>query len=147
MLSLPVLVAVMAGAMLPLQAAINARLARAVGGPIWAATVSGLILTLALALAGAGLTLSRGGPRTDGLQVLPWWAWTGGLCGAVVLTATTAVAPRLGTAAMIALVVTGQVVCALLLDRFGLFGLSPYALTPRRLAAALLLIFGAALIR
>ena len=30
--SLPVLVAVMAGAMLPLQAAINARLARAVGG-------------------------------------------------------------------------------------------------------------------
>ena len=141
----PVLLALIAGAMLPLQAAINARLGRVLGSPVWAAAVSGAVLTVALVL--LGLFAIRTLPRTEGAATLPWWAWTGGLCGAFVLTATTAVAPRLGTAAMIAMVVTGQVVCSLLLDRFGLFGLAAYPLTPRRLLAAVLLIGGAALIR
>lgn len=144
---MPVLsvVALVAGAMLPLQAALNARLGRLLGSPIWAAAFSGAVLTLALVL--VGLAVLRSLPNVAGAAMLPWWAWTGGFCGAFVLTATTAVAPRLGTAAMIALVVAGQVVCSLALDRFGLFGLASYPLTPRRLAAAALLVAGAALIR
>lgn len=140
-----VTLAVAAGAMLPLQAAINARLARLVGSPLWAAGISGLVLTAALALvAGAAL---RAGPRTEGLGGAPWWVWTGGLCGAVVLSATTATAPRLGTAGMIALVMAGQVLCSLLLDHFGVLGLPVLPVSARRLAAAALLLAGAALMR
>ena len=139
------LVALIAGAMLPLQATLNARLGRLLGSPIWAAAVSGAVLTLALIL--VGLLVLRFLPTFAGAATLPWWAWTGGLCGAFVLTATTAVAPRLGAAAMVALVVAGQVVCSLLLDHFGLFGLASHPLTPRRFAAAVLLIAGATLIR
>ena len=47
---------------------------------------------------------------------------------------------------MIALVVAGQVICSLLLDHFGLFGLAIHPLSARRFAAAALLIAGAALI-
>ena len=65
------------------------------------------------------------------------WAWTGGLCGAFVLTATTAVTPRLGAATMIAVVVAGQVLASLALDHFGLLGLATHPLIPRRCAAAL----------
>lgn len=137
--------AVVAGAMLPLQAAINARLARQVGSPVWAACLSGLVLTIALAA--VGLALTRAGPRLAGAASLPGWAWTGGLCGAVVLSATTAIAPRLGTATMMALVMAGQVVFSLALDRFGLFGLPPHPLTATRGLAALLVIGGAALMR
>ena len=137
--------AVAAGAMLPLQAAINARLARLVGSPLWAAGISGLVLTAALALV-AGVAL-RAGPRTEGLGGAPWWVWTGGLCGAVVLSATTATAPRLGTAGMIALVMAGQVLCSLLLDHFGVLGLPVLPVSARRLAAAALLLAGAALMR
>lgn len=137
--------AVVAGVMLPLQAAINARLARVVGGPVWAAAVSGLVLTIVLAAVASAAT--RPGPRTSGLDALPWWAWTGGLCGAIVLSATTAIAPRLGTASMIALVMTGQVLSSLVLDNFGLLGLSAEPLSLKRLAAAALLIGGAALMR
>jgi transporter family-2 protein len=36
----------LAGGMLPLQAAINARLAPVLGGPVWAAAFSGLVLTI-----------------------------------------------------------------------------------------------------
>jgi transporter family-2 protein len=138
------LLALFAGAALPLQAAINARLGRLLGSPVWAAAVSGAVLTVALVV--IGLSAFRGLPRTAGASTLPWWAWTGGLCGAFVLSATTAVAPRIGTAAMIALVVAGQVICSLLLDHFGLFGLAIHPLSARRFAAAALLIAGAALI-
>lgn len=140
-----VMLAVAAGAMLPLQAAINARLARLVGSPLWAAGISGLVLTAALALV-AGVAL-RAGPRTEGLGGAPWWAWTGGLCGAVVLSATTATASRLGTAGMIALVMAGQVLCSLLLDHYGVLGLPVVPVGAKRLAAAALLLAGAALMR
>ena len=140
-----VMLAVAAGAMLPLQAAINARLARLVGSPLWAAGISGLVLTAALALL-AGVAL-RAGPRFEGLGGAPWWVWTGGMCGAVVLSATTATAPRLGTAGMIALVMAGQVLCALLLDHYGVLGLPVLPISAKRLAAAALLLAGAALMR
>ena len=139
------LLAALAGAMLPAQAAINARLGRAVGSPVWAAAISGVVLTIALTLVAAALT--RAGPRTDGLGGLPWWAWVGGLCGAVTLAATTAVAPRLGTAGTIALVMAGQVVCSLALDQFGLLGLEGQPISGKRIAAAALLLTGAALMR
>jgi predicted component of type VI protein secretion system len=42
--------AVFAGGMLPLQAATNARLADSLGGPVWAAALSGLVLTIVLTL-------------------------------------------------------------------------------------------------
>lgn len=137
--------AVFAGAMLPLQAAINARLGRVVGSPVWAAAISGIVLTVALTVVAAA-TL-RVGPRTAGIGALPWWAWTGGLCGAIVLSATTAIAPRLGTASMIALVMAGQVVCSLVLDNFGLLGLVAQPANGKRLVAVALLLVGAALMR
>lgn len=143
MILLYVALSVIAGAMLPLQAAINARLARVVGGPIWAAAVSGLVLTIGLGALASVAT--RAGARTTALGTLPWWAWTGGLCGAVVLSATTAIAPRLGTASMIALIMTGQVLSSLALDNFGLLGLETHSLSLKRIVAAALLIGGAAL--
>ena len=70
-----VIVALIAGAMLPIQAAVNARLGRTLGSPIWAAALSGAVLVIALAI--AGLLAVRTLPRTAGLETLPWWAWIG----------------------------------------------------------------------
>lgn len=140
-----ILTALLAGAMLPLQAVFNARLGRALGSSIWAACVSGAVTTFTLLL--LGLVMTRTLPRTTGAVELPWWAWVGGLCGVVALAGMTATAPRLGAAAMIAMVVTGQVIFSLVLDRFGLFGLASSPMTPRRMLAACMLLTGAILIR
>jgi bacterial/archaeal transporter family-2 protein len=140
-----VALAIVAGATLPVQAAINAQLARLVGSPIWAAAISGAVLTVALVIVAAAVL--REGPRVAGLGSAPWWVWTGGLCGAVILSATTAVAPRLGTAGMVALVMAGQVLCSLVLDHYGLLGLPVQPVSAKRLAAAALLLGGAALMR
>lgn len=137
--------AVVAGGMLPLQGAINARLAQAVGGPVWAAAFSGVVLTVALVLvAGA---MSRGGPRLEILDTLPWWAWIGGFCGAVLLSVSTALTPRLGAERLIALVMTGQVLGSIALDNFGLVGLPREPLNVKHAIAGGLLVAGAALMR
>ncbi|WP_029685425.1 DMT family transporter [Tatumella saanichensis] len=135
------LAAIAAGVMLPLQAAMNATLAKALGSPIRAAAVSGCVVTLVLTL--MALVSGRTLIRSETLSSLPWWAWCGGICGAVVLCATTAVTPRLGSAAMIALVIAGQVLASLALDQFSLFGLVQHSLDLRRGIAALLLILAA----
>ena len=137
--------AVLAGGMLPVQAAVNARLARVVGGPVWAAAVSGLVLTVVLVVVASAA--GRGGPRLSGLDALPWWAWIGGLCGAILLWATTAIAPTLGAGSMIALVMTGQVLGSLALDSFGLLGFATEPLSIRRSIAGALLVIGAILMR
>jgi bacterial/archaeal transporter family-2 protein len=116
------MLAVFAGGMLPLQAATNARLANSFGRPVWAAALSGLVLTIVLTLVASAA--SRGGPRLDGLSALPWWAWLGGFCGAVLLSVSAALTPRLGAEQMIALVMTGQVLGSIALDNFGLVGLA-----------------------
>jgi len=137
------ILAVFAGGMLPLQAATNARLADSLGGPVWAAALSGLVLTIVLTLVAS--TASRGGPRLDGLRALPWWI--GGFCGAVLLSVSTALTPLLGAEQMIALVMTGQVLGSIALDNFGLVGLAPQPLNLKHTIAGGLLIIGAALMR
>jgi transporter family-2 protein len=131
--------------MLPMQAAVNARLARVLGGPVWAAATSGLVLTVALSTIASAAR--RGGPQLSRLGELPWWAWSGGFCGAILLSATTAAAPRLGAGRMIALVMIGQVLGSLALDNFGLLGLEVQPLNLQRSIAAVLLIIGAMLMR
>lgn len=140
-----ILIALIAGAMLPLQAVFNARLGRVLGSPIWASSVSGAVTTITLVA--LGFVLARAPTQSLGEPDLPWWAWAGGLRGVFALAGMTAAAPRLGAAAMIAAVVCGQVLLSMLLDHFGLFGLTPDPLTPRRMLAACLLLSGACLTR
>ncbi|MCB2014851.1 MAG: DMT family transporter [Sphingobium sp.] len=135
--------AIWAGAVLPMQAAMNARLAQALGGPIWAAAYTSIGVVVLLAI--VGVLLFKTAPRLTDVSSVPWWAWLSGVCGAIFLTATTIAVPRLGAASLIALVVTGQILCALAMDRFGLFGLEAQPLSLQRLLAAGLLVAGAAL--
>ncbi len=108
------LVALLAGAVLPVQAAVNARLGTALGGPLWGAFVSFCVGTVALGLV---LALRRSAPALGGV---PAWAWLGGLLGAFYVAGVTAAVPRLGGALLVGLVVAGQVAAALAVDASGL---------------------------
>ncbi|RVV97161.1 DMT family transporter [Mesobaculum littorinae] len=140
-----ILSALLAGAMLPLQGAFNARLGRALGSAFWAAGVSAFLS--AILLFAVGMYLTRGLPRPAGLSDLPLWAWAGGICGVITLAGIALVTPRLGAAGMVALVITGQVLFSLLLDRLGLFDLPQHPFTFQRFLAAGMLLGGAILIR
>jgi transporter family-2 protein len=132
-----VALAVFAGALLPLQALINARLGHAIGGTLMAAAVSFVVGTVALlAIVGAQ---RQPLPAWSEMARLPTWIWTGGLIGAVYVAIAILAVPRLGAAALIALVVLGQMVASLALDQFGVLQNAHPINAVRVLGAALVL--------
>ncbi|WKE66858.1 DMT family transporter [Gallaecimonas kandeliae] len=144
-LTLLILVTLLAGAMMPLQAGINAQLARGAGGAIWAAFIS--FAVGALALGAYLLVLRQAPPSPQMLGQLPWWQWTGGLLGAFFVAVAAFVAPRLGAAAFIAILVAGQMLASLLLDHQGWVGYLQREVNGPRIAGALMVIAGVVLIR
>ena len=138
-----VVVALLGGAALAVQAPVNAALARGAESVLWAAAVSyavGLGSVVALALAART-------PWPATIWTVPWWAWTGGLFGAVYVVTAIIAVPRLGAAALVAVVVTSQLVATLLLDHFGLFGLPERGINLWRLLGAAFLVSGVLMIR
>lgn len=115
------LLGIMAGAVLPIQAALNARVGHAVGNPIAGALISFTIGGVAL----LGVVLAQGTSWQQVTQVrtLPPLTLAGGLLGAVYVSAVTALAPLLGATLTVGLVIIGQLRLALVLDQFGLLGL------------------------
>ena len=123
----------------------NAQLARWMGHPILASLVSFVVGTAALLTYALILRLPL--PPTQSLTQSPWWVWTGGLLGAFFVTATIIVAPRLGAAISVSLIIAGQLLVALALDHFGLLGFPERPLNGWRVMGAVLLVIGVALIR
>ena len=139
------LLAVVAGAVLPVQAGINAQLRVTLGNPLAAALISFVIGTVALALIGLGARISL--PTLAVLERAPWWHWTGGLLGAVYVGMMIVLAPRLGAATLIAAVVAGQMLTSLVLDHYALVGFAAHPISLQRLLGAALVIGGVALVR
>jgi transporter family-2 protein len=108
--------AVFIGALLPLQALINASLGKQTFGAVFAALASFSVGTLVLL---GWWMLSRPGFQLEALAKVPWWAWTGGAIGAVYVAAATLLIPRTGAASLICLIVFGQLLGSLLLDHYG----------------------------
>ena len=140
-----ILLGLLAGAGVPVQASVNAALRQHLGRPEWATLVSFGVGTLVIAL---GLLLQRT-PLPVAAQVAraPWWAWTGGALGAFYILITIVLVPRLGVATTLAVILAGQVVSGLLLDHAGALGLATREITPGRLAGVALLSAGVFLVQ
>lgn len=133
-----------AGTLIAIQGPINATLMRAVGSSVNAALISFLVGTVALAV----VALSQRTAADPALvRALPWWAWVGGLCGAVFVAVAAFAAPRIGVANMLTLSVAGQLVTAVVLDHRGAFGVPQQPVSGARILGIVLVIVGAALVR
>lgn len=139
-----VLLAVAAGAVLPLQVGVNSTLRQGVGSPIVAALISFAVGTACL-LAYA-LTSRAAWPSAQMLARLPVWAWIGGALGAYYVATAILVAPKLGAANLVCLTITAQLFASLLLDHYGLIGFAQHGINTARVAGALLLIVGTVMI-
>lgn len=140
-----VLLTILAGAFLPIQAGVNARLGRELGGPVAAALVSFSVglLSLIISMLVARLPFAF----SAALKGAPWWAWTGGIVGAAFVSIAAAAGPRLGFAMFTALVIAGQLAVSIVLDHFGLLGAARQPVSLGKLAGVALLALGVWLIR
>jgi bacterial/archaeal transporter family-2 protein len=133
-----------AGALVTLQIGSNAKLKEAVGGALPAVIVSsalGVVLLL-----GAMLVMQVPWPPLARLTAAPPSAWLGGVLGAVYAMVTVVLARHVGAGTLIALVVTGQLVCSVLLDHFGVLGFDVRPLSVLRLVGCGLMVGGFLLI-
>jgi transporter family-2 protein len=129
------------GIAIAIQPSINARLAQKVG-PYESSFISFAVGTLAMLvmvmLTGRGTLRAVGGAT--------WWELTGGLLGAFFVTLTIIIVPKIGTTAVMAGAISGQLATSAVLDHFGLFGLKQLPMEPKRLMGIVLLAAGAALV-
>jgi transporter family-2 protein len=139
-------VALVMGLFMAIQPAINLELRRFVGSPAQAAMVSTFVSTISLGFF-VFVIQRKPWPSLAAAQSTPWWIWIGGLLGAAYVAISVVLVSRLGTAFAFSLVVLGQMVTALLIDRFGWFGVPIHDLTPGRLIGVALVISGVVLIR
>ena len=139
-------VALVMGLFMAIQPAINLELRRFVGSPAQAAMVSTTVSTISLAFF-VFVIQRKPWPSLHAAVSTPWWIWVGGLLGAAYVAISVVLISRLGAAFAFSLVVLGQMVTALLLDRFGWFGVPIHDLTPGRLVGVALVISGVVLIR
>ncbi|KPQ07362.1 MAG: bacterial/archaeal transporter family-2 protein [Rhodobacteraceae bacterium HLUCCA12] len=137
-------VVVVAGGVLSSQAPINAALARAAGDPIVAACINFLVGFLVLAVVWA--MRGTGLPR-ELVATAPPWVWIGGAMGAFYMSALIWAVPTIGAFSATMGIVLGQLVAALLLDRYGAFGLPVHDISWTRLAGMALVLAGLALSR
>ncbi len=138
-----ILLALAAGATMPMQAGVNLRLKQALGDPIFAALVSFGVGTLALAVYAFVL---RPVPTVSMAATAPWWSWLGGLFGAFFVSVIIILAAQLGATASMAWLLAGQFLAALILDHFGLISFAVRDVSLPRLAGVALVILGAFLV-
>ena len=139
------LLAVMAGLSFVMQQAVNVNLRASLGSAAWAGFVSyvgGSVCMLVIALA-----LRDPIPHVGVIAKSNWWAWSGGLFGAIYIGIAIVLVPRLGTAAFVTLLVAGQMLASLVFDHYGLFGLVRHPVDLYRLLGAALLVAGVVLVR
>lgn len=142
------LLALSVGMLLPMQPAINKQLRDHVGSPWLASLVSFSVGTVALATAVLLFVVLRGGlPQLADVKAAPWWAWVGGLIGAVFVTASIVLVPKLGVVLLVGAVLCGQLVSSVAIDHFGWVGMEQQRVNPGRVAGVALLLAGVLMIQ
>ncbi|MDB6109430.1 MAG: uncharacterized protein JWR69_1180 [Pedosphaera sp.] len=140
------LFALIAGALLPLQAGINTQLKNYLGNASLASLVSFVAGAVSLLLYVGLLRPSL--PSAGALGRVPWWAWVGGgVCGAIYVVLVILTVQRLGAAIGFSLIIAGQMVMSAVLDQFGWVGFQPHAMSLGRGIGLALVVLGVVLIR
>jgi transporter family-2 protein len=137
--------AMVCGVVLTSQVGSNAQLGKLLDNPYIPAAVNmvvGVVTTFLLIL-----IVHKPLPQESVAAVVPWWMWlAGGTLGTVYLTGNILLAPKLGAAALVGFVVTGQLLFAVLCDHFGWLGFEQHGLSLWRAVGCCLMVGGVALI-
>jgi transporter family-2 protein len=136
--------ALIAGSLLPLLGAFNAKLGAAIASPLHASVISFTVGTLAMI---TYVFVTRQSVSWSGIGSAPWYAWFGGLCGAFSLTAIILTYPKLGPGLGFGLLIAGQLVISAVLEHFNVLVAEPHPISILRVCGIALVIAGVAMIR
>lgn len=141
----PLALAILAGASIVIQQALNSNLRTALNSAAWSGFMSYLVGVICMAL--LAVALRDPIPTAAVATRIPWWAWSGGVFGAIFIGLGIYLVPQIGAATFFALLVTGQMLASVAFDHFGLLGLVQRSVDLPRVIGIVLLIAGVVLIR
>jgi bacterial/archaeal transporter family-2 protein len=140
-----IIVAIIAGALLPMQAAMNHKIGQTMGNTLWASFISfvvGAVGVFAYMLI-SKVPLSL---LSNAKNVSPT-LWLAGFMGAFYVSSIIVLIPRLGVALAFGLIIAGQMLSSLMLDQIGFLGMPIKEISWLRMLGAGLLVAGVVLIR
>lgn len=139
---LPLGFALIAGLAMAVQGTINSAVGKIVG--ILEATLLVHVMGLA-AITAAVVAMGLAGGIPGKVLQIPWFGYVGGVIGVIIVYFVAASIPKLGAANATTAIIVGQMITAMLMDWFGLFGLEKIPLTWCKVAGVGLLLAGARL--
>jgi bacterial/archaeal transporter family-2 protein len=142
--SIYLLAALIGGAFIPIQVALNTLLRRYLGEPMQVTFVSYLAGTLTALLICCMARYPL--PTSAALTQTSWWMWAGGCLGTLYVWSTIIATGRIGTTLTLALTFAGQMIASLFLDHYGAIGLAKYPASPTRIAGVIVVGLGVSLI-
>jgi len=145
--ALALVLAALSGAAMSFQGTFNAALSKRVGLLSSSAVVHVMGAALTALIIGAVWLAARsrlGGPA--GLGDVPWYGYLGGVLSVFIIVGVAFAFPITGAGLGVSVIVTAQLITALILDHFGLFELRPIEVDWVRLVGVVLLIVGTRLV-
>ena len=136
--------ALITGALIPIQAATNAAFSKSTGNPV----LTGLMVFI-VGLAGMILFIlvsKTPFPMRQQLVSAPLYSYLGGIIVATYVVMITILVPRIGVGTAIAFIVTGQIICAVTIDHFGFFNVAVRSISMPRIAGILFMVGGVYLV-
>ena len=136
--------ALITGALIPIQAATNAAFSKSIGNPY----VTGLMVFIVGLIGMIVFVLISGVsvPSAQQLVTSPVYGYLGGIIVATYVVMITILVPRIGVGTAIGFIVTGQILFAVIIDHFGLFNTTARAIDTTRFVGVLLTIGGVYLV-
>jgi len=139
-----IILALLSGAALPIQAGLNARLGTAAQSPVYASAISFIVGILGLLMY---IAVTRQTLSLQGVRDMPFYLWVGGLLGAFYVTAIVLLFPRLGAGLTFGLVVAGQMVVSILLDHYNILVAQQTPISYMKIVGIALVVVGVVIIR
>ncbi|MEW6172493.1 MAG: DMT family transporter [Bacillota bacterium] len=132
------LIAAVAGALMAVQGSVNALLGKITG--LVEATF--IVHVIGAVFAGLLLLFCRSGGFSR-LHHVPWFAWSGGILGVLIIYGVARSIPKVGVAPATTAIVVAQIMTAVAIDHFGFLGMDRLPFNIWRVVGGLLLGAGA----
>ena len=140
------LMAVLSGCLSASITGAYAQLSAIVGNPVQATTVAFFVATMALLL----FCTCMGKTQLVGKAFsheYPWWMWTGGLCGAIIVLGNAWLVAHIGVGVFLMALLIGQLGLSMLMEHNGWLGAPRKPITWPQIIGILMMLAGVALIR
>lgn len=139
-----IILAFVAGALLPVQGGMNAKLGKSIASPVYASMISFVVGAAVLVVY---ILIARQSVTISGFRTAPAYVWLAGALGAFYVTAVILAFPKIGPALTFGLVVAGQMAIAVTLEHFNVMVVQQHSINIWRVLGMVLILVGVVIIR